>query len=39
VAALPGDVKQASIAVVLGLKQPGWVVERLSTRREKDGLD
>jgi hypothetical protein len=36
VATLAGDVKQAAVAVVLGLEQPGGIVERLPAGSEED---
>jgi hypothetical protein len=38
-AALPGDVQEPAAAVVLGLEQPGRVVERIAPRGGQDRLD
>jgi hypothetical protein len=39
VAALPGDVEKTTVAVVLGLEQPGGIVERLPARSKEDWLE
>jgi hypothetical protein len=35
----PGDVEKAAVAVVLGLEEPGRIVEGVAPGHQKDGLD
>jgi len=39
VAALPGDVKQSTAAVILRLEQPSGIVKRLPPESEENLLD